>query len=125
MKANELMIGDWIQLDGSYYRIRELKKKGVIKLYDITQYGEHEVELTTDWIEEFIQGIPLTEEILNKNFPEYEPGYDIGWWPTEDGKYHIEFSRDKMEVDMECGIDYVHELQHLLKLIKLDKEIEL
>ena len=123
MKANELMIGDWIQLDGSYYRIRELKKKGVIKLYDITQYGEHEVELTTDWIEEFIKGIPLTDEILNKHFPEYEPGYEIGWWPKEDGKYQIEYHNDEIEID--CVLSYVHELQHLLKFVKLDKEIEL
>lgn len=121
MKAKDLMLGDWVIHYGHPTKITGLSPE-IDTNDEIHYYFFNDVEWYS--IDE-LEPIPLTEEILKKNFPEDDTGYEIGWWPTEGGKYHIEFSKDKMEVDIECGVDYVHELQHLLRLCKIDKEIVL
>ncbi len=61
------MINDWVCINGSNYLVKEIKKNGVIKLYEDTKYSEHEIEFNADYIEDNIEPIPLTEEILDKN----------------------------------------------------------
>lgn len=149
MKANELMVGDWIQLNDSYYQIRELKKNGVIKLYDVTKYGEHDIELTTDWIENDIKPIPLTYDILESNFGPSEktlnvhPHYlsnpkkskfmiGVQLKPQPDCHKLLEvYNYDTNRgVKYECSrLDdmerpfYVHELQHLMTFCEIKDEI--
>lgn len=107
MKAEELMIGDWVAFRGHPYRYTA---------NDIQEMYECEVAgVPTD-----TSAIPLTSEILEKNgikyqfgMPWYQGGYDgLG--------YEVHF-------DQHCQIPitYVHELQHALKLFGIQKEINL
>lgn len=126
MKANELsskdlMVGDWVMLQGKPYMIDMLNG------YQESSMG--------------VEPIPLTPEILEKNGFErenlitsynYYTGID-NRVSLNDDFYYIN-SRDvwSVHVDSEdyctianCELTYVHELQHLLKLCKIYKEIEL
>lgn len=131
MKANELMIGDWVYdtiLQG-FTRVKVLTARGI--------KGDIHDNI---WDEDTFAPIPLTPEILEKNGFEVlgkrryflVPGdpslaierngnlgshgntFTIGhfWDGEEDFRWFIE-------------IDYVHELQHCLKLVGIEKEIEL
>ena len=107
MKTKELMIGDWV------YGTEKKKYGRVDKL-------EHDVE------DESVEPIPLTEEILKKN----------GFLGNDYGEIIIEEWRIMCDccnvailhnehVDIDTPIRFVHELQHALKLCRIDKEIEL
>lgn len=109
MKANELMRGDWV-LDtrtGTPLRVNPFM-------------AEFEVP---EW-----QPIPLTVEILEKNGFEDTMG-DAFWISTscnllwEDGKLQNFCREEDDEVCIPC--EYVHELQHALRLCRIEKEIVL
>ena len=71
-------------------------------------------------IDDFLP-IPLTPEILEKNFPDTEDG--VLWWKDVDGM-HIETETDGDM--MFCGIfHYVHQMQHALQLAGIEKDITL
>lgn len=151
MKANELMIGDWVYgLDenGNKYKcqITELSKHDFYtessELPEGWENGDSFVE---------IEPIPITPEILEKN----------GWYH---GKFDGSYGRKAMRLDglhkdklpdgvdnalsfaqwsidekfeyhlldvylwkgsVHLWIEYVHELQHALKLCGIEKTIEL
>lgn len=112
MKANELMIGDWVSIGENYIRVTSLKE------------GEEYLEA---------KPIPITEEILEKN------GFigngsrftykDIQFMFTRRG---FVFQTSK-ELSIASGDGshinrlprYVHILQHALRLCGLDMEIVL
>lgn len=99
MKSSELMLGDWIL------------------------YGKRPVQvlqLTSHKIYRGFYPIPLTEEILQKNFPTPE---EIVWWPLNDGSFRVEMQDDTHLIIGKYN--YVHELQHALRLFGKDGEIEL
>lgn len=111
MKANELMIGDWV-LDtrtGTPLRVNPFM-------------AELEVP---EW-----QPIPLTPEILEKNGLANDP---YGCHFEEDEYMALEISVEEEGIYWtinynEYGIlklKYVHELQHALRLCGINKEIEL
>ena len=130
MEASELMIGDLVTFKDCQYD----KDMVVIKIYEINQEGnafvfidDSEVldEVTID--EEFV-GIPLTQEILEKN------GFNIEIAPyTPDWKRCILnpnfFLEDRLKGCYHFNgnnlakINYVHELQHALKLCRIEKNI--
>ena len=143
MKATDLMIGDWV--------IRKGVPEEPMRVYDIkTSVGT--VYLDQDGrgiIEKFenIEPIPLTSEILKKNefkkniyyysshsyetylLPKQEIfiGYHIIKWFKEDDWTIIHNIHDDddygFDYDEVITIQYVHELQHILKLCKIEKEI--
>lgn len=155
MKANELMIGDWV----CYNRPNNYNTK-VIQirhtddpLDDCEWYIESERDLKDpiyhrlDMIScSILSPILLTSEILEKNgFTKYLDTDDI-YTSTigEDMWMYIQLIKDAtlVTIDIEKptpdGLDvddifhffksdkmYVHELQHILKLCGIDKEIEL
>ena len=157
MKANELMIGDWLEviLDNGKYkdyaRVANLSDNGAIELA-IT--GEPGAYWSLDGNDD-IKPIPLTIEILEKNgfhlmhgfgYSETYPTY--GWGDKDGDKYisvdvrfyddepigsvqHlVKINRDSMKEDgvdsiHSCDIDYVHKLQHALRLCGIEKEIVL
>ena len=129
MKATDLMINDWVCINDSNYQVQDLKKKGVIKLYENTTWGEHEIDFNTDSLEEFLQPIPLTKEILHKNgfIGEVYLWIDAGnektlvYYPFEH-RLTLEYG-DKCEILFKCQCFSVHELQHALKLCGIEKEI--
>lgn len=115
MKANELMIGDWVSYCGFYNKVIYIGQK-------VSMYNGKGTEFTTD--PEHIRPIPLTEEILVKN----------GWRKesiTIDGDYanwlgEIPICQEEDEFNYErIELTYVHQLQHLLRLVGVQKEIEL
>lgn len=133
------MINDWVSINNSNYLVKDIKKKGIIKLYENTQWGENEIEFNTDYLEEFIQPIPLTSEILEKNFGKPYPRGGFHNYRIEKDEtiaFVIEDRRVSAAPDNRvvfcrvpgtyiCDVNYVHELQHALKLCKIEKEIVL
>jgi len=123
MKTNELMIGDWVlykgeptivyEIDDYYQRINtEPDGYDSIKCIEISE----------------IESIPLTHDILEKNGWEERPTGHVFY---TDGKRYDNslwyiFGFNTFVVNTaEFQIKYVHELQHILKLLNIDKEIEL
>ncbi len=105
-----MMIGDWVWLvepeDGHKKLVRIIRS-----------------DLGPDGMR-YLEPVELTEEIMAKNFPDYEEGYEIGWWPNPIGGYQVAYKDPLCTVIMK-DVHYVHEIQHLLKLIGSGKEIEI
>ena len=144
MKANELMIGDWVAVRRPGYRHEQVRVKSVI--------GNGTIEAkTSDGLvaigEIAVEPIPLTAEILaNNDFLHRESDawgevYTYKWSIEQEDKaleyeHNFNLSPDPYEgtgfywipemsaVSALC-IKYVHELQHLLRLLGIEKEIEL
>lgn len=135
MKVNELMIGDWVLINGTPRKIQAVD--GVDdeimaddELYTLAEDRYHS--------EDKVEGVPITPEILEKN------GFDISdpevaqYHFEEDGqRYHFSLRQMYNQKDGKPNgysffafsvltiIDYVHELQHALRLCRIKKEIEL
>lgn len=128
MKANELMIGDWVNIGGDlplYSKVTELKRD--------------DIQVCNYWIAaKCITPIPLTSEILEKNGFEYSDGtldytlrnridYNNVWsitafeskikqgWCVDTSFSHLNYSESARRI-----INYVHELQHALRLCGLN-----
>lgn len=134
MKVEDLMIGDW------YYWEAEGKKYPM-------QVTKDTFKLSDEDISNF-QPIPLTQEILEKNFTIYDLEYFIPEYPNHNPEandyfsiyynkhsgistiwkteYIEEFYSD-VETKSVCivSIHDVHDLQHFLKSCVIDKEIKL
>lgn len=130
MKATYLMIGDWVhcaKLDyapENYVANMQVKQ---LHIADLDTYSFKELKY------EEIEPIPLTSEILEKN------GFNKVIDRCKIDTYHdrkncvniIMFSTPVVTILQESfvinklKIQYVHELQHALKLCGIEKEIEL
>lgn len=133
MEASDLMIGDWVEIDCKPKQISsvlETPMGGMVRCQNqsITAFVEH------------ISPIPLTPEILEKNgFTQLEPSVNYDWWCIDNkDKFLVGFGFGKEEGRTVTGwvfdtvglCDYkrqigVHELQNLLRLAGIEKEIEL
>ena len=138
MKANELMIGDWVCVNGLNAQVFELA------------YNQTEKELTTGILDtqgevyycyegyDHVEPIPLTTEILENNGFDISDGEVMRYNFEEDGQsYHFSLRQMYNQKDNKPNgysfyafnvltiIDYVHELQHALKLCGIEKEIQL
>ena len=113
MKANELMIGDWVYLTDPDTNRNEIIKVSYTDL--------------SNAIAKYLEPIPLTPEILEKNrwknegfFSSLQTGdYKI----LTDGNHVAVIHKDHADIDI--PIKFVHELQHVLKLCRIEKEITL
>ena len=115
MKVSELMVGDWVSYCGFYNKVIYIGQK-------VSMYNGKGTEFTTD--PEYIRPIPLTEEILVKNGWRKEPITIDGDYANWCGEIPIcqeedEFNYERIE------LTYVHTFQHLLRLVGVQKEIEL
>jgi hypothetical protein len=123
MKAEELMIGDWVHYRGTNIQVTSLYDKG----------GSNEIgwsDKESVWVNgSNVEPIPLTPEILEKNgFVESKEKSNI-----EDigcaiiyGKYKRFDSDNCLNYgDSLYPIKYVHQLQHAMKLCGINKEIVL
>ena len=127
MKANELMIGDYV------IRKNVLKEILIVVVIDSIRnivYLDLNGLGITEKIEN-IESIPLTDEILKKNFSSTPDCYFIGTnkfyfriYKYKD-KWGLYFGRDGRGTNLQIKISYVHELQHALRLCNIKKEIEL
>ena len=147
MKKEDLMIGDWVNI--------QTEKDDEPMYSQVEQLWECEIDADFQTDYKNVHPIPLSKEILEKNgfhlmhgfrYNETYPTY--GWGDNIDKKYisvdvtfyddepingvmHlVKIYRDSMGEDgvdsiHSCHIDYVHELQHALKVCKIEKEIVL
>ena len=138
MQANELMVGDWVR-----FRHSDLAHR-------VVTITLHSVKIDNkNWhkVKRSLQPIPLTAEILEKNgfvhrqsvtwgdiftytyaiiqkdkVLQYEQHFNLSPHPYDgSGFYWI----PEMSAVSALLVVYVHELQHLLRLCGIDKEINL
>lgn len=112
MKANELMIGDWVLYNETRQQVLEIS--GI----------DDEVYLETDELvhQSEIQPIPLTPEILEKNLAtEPQIAWCVGWNKKDD--IHVEIKREDLNAAFYGVVDYIHQLQHALRLCGIEKEM--
>lgn len=132
MKVEDLMIGDWYywEADGKKYPMQVTKDTFKLSDEDISNF----------------QPIPLTKEILEKNFTTYDLEYFIPEYPNHNPKendyfsiYHHKgfssiwkteyiadfFTEEETQSVCIASIKYVHDLQHFLKSCAINKEIKL
>lgn len=133
MKANELMIGDYIMFNKDIYKIEEISKKGWAHII-YNDGSECRVALSSDYILDAITPVPLTAEILVKNgFKENKYGEmildeELGTseiYLVLEESYDGEYYWWKVNNEIIAKIKGVHELQHVLRLCGINKEIEL
>ena len=132
MKANELMIGDYVNYRGQIIKVTSLYDKG----------GSNEVGWTDKesvWVNAAnVEPIPLTPEILESNgfgYKENDTLLELHHYYLGEPQFcknmdlHIGNKKDIFWIDYNNnhigGIRYLHELQHALRLCGIDKEIEL
>lgn len=125
MRATELMIGDWVLINGTQRKIEAIDGvDGEImaddELYTLAEDRYHS--------EDKAEGVPLTPEILENNeFEKFGDYYDI----PNDPSLTIKAVSDTYIIghlingyfEGFISLDYVHELQHALRLCGIEKEI--
>ena len=142
MKATELMIGDLIRIGDNVGEICSISAANH-KYPDLIEYtlvGKFNESTHTIGLERVLP-IPLTEEILEKNgfevsseharFYFEENGYDDGEIKHSfvlRKMYRIDNTKEQKgwafyAFNVLSLIDYVHELQHALRLCGIEKEI--
>ena len=117
MKAQELMIGDWVKIKGhlDYDKVREITRDENMQWYisfacSATLFRAYEFE-----------PIPLTSEILEKNGWKHSNNLMIVGIDDSDFYWSEEFGvLYKNQYNM-CNCKYVHQLQHALRLCGLDE----
>lgn len=143
MEANELMIGDWVSYKGNPTKIRtiEIYNVDVGPLQVTITYGDRICGLTVIDVS-MLKPIPLTPEILEKNGWKQKKGFiqhgnfgngPLMIWHTEDNKILRHFTHEMEISDLSSDrgfrvrfdCNYVHQLQHALKLCQIEKEIQL
>ena len=153
IKATELMTGDYVRVNRPGLCIEEgtvvqillvdsaesivnFNLKGSAGCKPIDDYDDDYVGCI--WLN-YLDPIPLTEEILRKNgweyndeeakfFPQTWVGGGLMLQGTDDGGYRIVVTSDYDDEDTNDTpfvLLYVHELQHALRLRRIEKEIEL
>jgi hypothetical protein len=118
MKTTELMIGDYVKYQGHIYIVEEISAKGWVHLI-YPDIGIR-VNITSDYIINLLEPIPLTAEILKRNgfyYDEDRKAYLMGTIFQVKSEKHDLFS---FEI---CGCPYplntVNQLQHALRLCGL------
>ena len=131
MKHNELTLGDWVRIgNGEPTKVTELAHDyvRVAGMFSDQAYGH-------------VEPIEITPEILEKNGFTKEPFVSFEHYYCNYNESHIRafkfYGEDDVYVDaiephmpsapfISCArFKYVHELQHALRLCKIDKEIKL
>ena len=139
MKANELMIGDWVRKLESCGHTIPVRVTGIIDEDSSVLFERRDcVHGVTD-IKAF-EPIPLTAEILEKNGFEQDDYYlqftlyldskraksrSVVMLPQDEEWSEIDMTLRCNKADVTMELCYVHELQHALRLCGIDKEIEL
>ena len=131
MKSNELMLWDWVYVPHKgkaphYGRVTALLSSGAV-----------EVEINGSMaLLSSVKPISLTTEILKKNGFEYVGSevYECDvlpfyiWWERDRHRLGIDiedstYDKENFAQMLRVPVSYVHELQHCLKLVGIDKEI--
>lgn len=127
MKTTDLMIGDFVLCNELPLRVGAIRQDE-IGFFD----NDYKIYWCSDDEFDRIDPIPLTEEILVKNGWDFtkrkygvhckeDTNYDALLSKDDDGFYWSIFGGE-YEI---LKIHYVHQLQHLLRLVGIQKDIEL
>lgn len=138
MKVTELMIGDYVKYQGHIYIIEEISAKGWVHL--VRPEAKIRINMTSDYIIDLLEPIPLTKEILERNgFTQHitaSDGYydapvlymdedDVLFHVSEDtyeDTWHVETFTDHNDNEYVLfNLCFVHELQHTLKICGLNE----
>lgn len=134
MKTSELMIGDLLHLNRRPVRVDAIGFNGSISYSEKGGFGCIGVDKFSP--------IPLTEEILVKNGFYRSPRWHYCEITIGNFLIHVQLGCGgkidyvditsklsnaiaRKEIDMTTHINYVHQLQHLLRLCGIEKEFEL
>ena len=123
MKLNEIMVGDWVYVENVHKPVR-------VTSVGYTVFANYEHFQEVDGSVYGIQPIPLTSEILTKNgFERIEgTGGDFLlkgflYWSSFAKRIFIQGHPNQTDWIDVCKCQYVHELQHALKLYEIEKDI--
>lgn len=129
MKAEDLMIGDWVLYKGKPIKIIGTDgSQNIIYYYNEEDYTEYPIDASN------IEPISITKEILEKNsflkvemleYPSRRVGISFLYRDTPEG-LRI-FVQNACVGGPTCTIiktcKYVHEVQHMIKMCDIEKEI--
>lgn len=136
MRIEELSIGDWVKANGVAKRVHSIE-------YQNGEYFVHFSDPDTnseDYMHApFIEPIPLTPEILEKNgwseFSDYHNSWKLDiasdkrvWMFTNSHDWTFQVMSWGLGHNQSVAKAYIkdsHELQHALRLAGIDKQIEL
>ena len=148
MKANELMIGDWVHVEAHRgFNAQNVKVETIPDNDGDYKYGHHYGHIGT-WLDggdndfrdveaKHLQPIPLTPEILEKNGFRvvFEGEFHVCYF-QDIGRFHVEIKVDKVGIFQKLSIwdgfgnkvtiiecRFVHQLQHALRLCGINHEI--
>lgn len=123
VKATDLMVGDWVRI--TPYDIID-QVDCLLTEYAVTSHGDS----CGQYGYKDIEPIPLTSEILEKNGFRYsdlpfECFYEGDGLQIHGGNYADGHSNWYIicGINVAMNVTYVHELQHALKLCKIEKEV--
>lgn len=122
LHAEDLMIGDWVCFDGDTEHTNPVQIDGI---------STEEACVDGDWYDVW-EPIPITAEILEKNFPMQNPltkSKWVKWCDFEDKNgFYFEIDTPDNQCDgpiLNMDFKYVHQLQHALNLLGIEKQIAL
>lgn len=109
LNITDLLFGDYFQnSNGNIFRMT---------------YAVFNRYINDDSFETIFSPVPLSDKILEHNFPTTDY---LVWFPIGNtGCYQIEINDELKSMNVVIPIKYVHELQHLLKICNIDKDIKL
>lgn len=133
MTREELMIGDWVLKDMNFLEDDPMYTQTDYQPYQIITGEDIDLACETNWLgDDVYQPIPLTLEILEKNgFVKSKYGdltlelddalgtTEIVLVPTYDEAYYWW----RINNELITKIKSIHELQHVLRLCRIDKVI--
>lgn len=122
LKISDLSVGDYVCYCDRVYKVNSIEESGYVRANNESYSCPHILKHL-----DYIEPIPITAEILEKNgfvknggrwynsevIMEFEQYRDCWWRTINCGEYSVYF------------INYVHQLQHALRLAGVDKEINL
>lgn len=127
MKVNELMTGNYVRVNGEIHQVYEINAEmHTVELWD-TDTAELECDL---------EPVYLTDEILEKNGFVFVDGYGCMRWMDEEGSRNggrevlwsqltrvLQIRAEGVCLDF-FGCYCFHELQNILTVLKIGKEIK-
>ena len=133
IKAENLMIGDWVLFEANDTHNKYVCQVEVLYPREIVLFITNGIVMANQrCAPEQVEPIPLTPEILEKNgFAKIDENtFEI--WQGQDVGESIYVKTDMQIIaykpchSMICDtmpLNYVHELQHILRILKIKKEI--
>lgn len=133
IKISDLSVGDWVRYirkrkkNDDYFQVAHIfrgEKEWLVGRKNDDIFGSHSLRLKD------VEPIPLTPEILEKigfvemwgDFVVTHNGFYINI-EVQENRFGLEVSADG-HIIISCDVEFVHQLQHALRLACVGKEIE-